>query len=542
MSAQTDLRGTDLRDPSVPGPLRVGPGRGARPASPRPVAAARFLGRHSVVLACLASLAVHLLSLSRQLGPDEGGFTMVAQHWRQAGPYLYGPSWVDRPPGLIALFAAAQHLGPYGVRLTAAVLAVVMVGALASAARTLGGHTAARWTAWTAFAFASSTLLETERLNGELAAATLVAVSIAALVRAVWPSSPARRPVEWAVLSGAAAAGAVLMKQNFVDGFAFAAVLLVACLATRANRATHRTPVVVAGMAAFVSGAVAVLIACLLWTLGNGGPTALAYAMFGFRSDAAAVMASWSWAAPQQRLGILLQIAVLSGLLLLVAPLAVSHARGLGRIRPLPWAVAATVAVEVVGVVGGGNFWNHYLIGLIPGVSLAAGLGARRWSPGRRWTQALVALSVAVTALTAPVTAWGAAHQTSRAYATGTWIAAAAEPGDTITVPFTHANVIQASGLTPGYPYAWSLPVRTLDPDLSLLTSTLAGPDAPTWVVRWDNPHTWGLDPASQVDAALQAHYRVAAVVCGHAVWLRDGVDRPLAPTPSAAACGVDAG
>ena len=59
----------------------------------------------------LATVVVHLLSLTRRLGPDEGGFAMVARHWHEAGPFLYGPQWVDRPPGLIALFDAAQHLG-----------------------------------------------------------------------------------------------------------------------------------------------------------------------------------------------------------------------------------------------------------------------------------------------------------------------------------------------------------------------------------------------------------------------------------------------
>ena len=87
--------------------------------------------RHSVLLAVTATLLVHLLSLTRRLGPDEGGFAMVAQHWNQAVGFLYGPQWVDRPPGLIALFATVEHLGPYGVRLGATLAAVLLVGALA---------------------------------------------------------------------------------------------------------------------------------------------------------------------------------------------------------------------------------------------------------------------------------------------------------------------------------------------------------------------------------------------------------------------------
>ena len=29
------------------------------------------------------------------LGPDEGGFSVIGRLWNGAGPYLYGPLWVD---------------------------------------------------------------------------------------------------------------------------------------------------------------------------------------------------------------------------------------------------------------------------------------------------------------------------------------------------------------------------------------------------------------------------------------------------------------
>jgi hypothetical protein len=124
------------------------------------------------------------------------------------------------------------------------------------------------------------------------------------------------------------------------------------------------------------------------------------------------------------------------------------------------------------------------------------------------------------------------------AYTTGRWVAASARSGDTLVVPYSHANVIDAAGLAPGYPYAWSLPTRTLDPHLDLLTRTLDGRAAPTWVVPWDGLHTWGLDPGHRVDAALRTHYRPVAVVCGHTAWLHDGATRQLAPIPPSSACG----
>ena len=194
--------------------------------------------------------------------------------------------------------------------------------------------------------------------------------------------------------------------------------------------------------------------------------------------------------------------------------------------------------MELVGVVAGENFWDHYLIALIPTIALTAGLSVNGRVPGARWTRRLVVFAAIITALVSPIAAVSAAHTTSAAYTTGRWVAASAHPDDTLVVPFTHANVIHDSGLKPGYPYAWSLPARTLDPQLDLLTSTLTGPDAPTWVVRWDPSDSWGLDPDHHVDAALHAHYRSVARICGHAVWLHDDATRQLAPTPPTGACG----
>jgi len=557
MSMQPDLDLADMRRDMgsakrktayvAMGALRTSPALPADPVAPPAryiphwPTIRTFARRHSVMLACLATLMVHLLSVTRQLGSDEGGFAMVARHWLDVGPFLYGQQWVDRPPGLIALFDIAQHLGPYGVRLTATLLAVVLVAALASAAEAVGGRSAARWAAWTGFAFGSSVLLQAQRLNGELAAATLVTVSVAALLRAVLVSASRTHAVLLGILAGASATVAVLMKQNFVDAFVFASVLLAVGVAKRTNRLTYPPMKVLMIATAFTCGVVVPGVVTLAWATRHGGVGALAYATFGFRADASTVMTSWSWDAPLHRLGSLVLLACLSGLLFLLVHLGWSHRRRLGHADPLPWAIATTAAVEAFGVVAGENFWPHYLIALIPMVALTAGLSVHRRVPGWRWTRRLIVVSAAATALVSPVAAVVAATVPSEAYTTGRWVAAAAQPRDTLVVPFTHANVIDAARLKPGYPYAWSLPARTLDPNLTLLTSTLTGPAAPTWVVRWDDPHTWGLDPDDRVDAALHAPYQSVADVCGHTVWLRNGADRPLATTPPMSACGVGA-
>jgi hypothetical protein len=260
--------------------------------------------------------------------------------------------------------------------------------------------------------------------------------------------------------------------------------------------------------------------------------------MYGFRVDASSVMASWSWDAPLHRLGVLTLMALLSGLVVLIVHLALSQRRRLAAVNPLAWAIAATAAFELAAMLVGGNYWSHYLIGLIPMVALAAGLSAQSGVPRWRWTRGLVVVAAIATALVSPVVVLFVHGAASPADTTGRWIGDSADPDDTLVVLHTHPNVVQASDLRPGYPYSWSLPVRTLDPKLSLLLETLAGPDAPTWVVRWDPDYFWGLDPTGRVDATLAARYRSVGTVCGHPVWLLNGVDRQLAARPPASACG----
>lgn len=493
-----------------------------------------WIGAHPVALTAVASVAVHLLFLSRRLGEDEGGFAMVGRFWDQPGRYLYGPQWVDRPPVLIWVFAVADHLGPYGVRLTAAAVGTVTVAAAGWAAAAVGGRRAATWAALTALAFSASTLLQGERLNGEPVAAMFVMVSMALLLHAC-SAAPPRRVAWLAAAAGATATAAVLTKQDFVDGLVFGLVLW----GMRARRRPARQPIAL-GAAPIAGGYLAGVLATgggvLAWAWSGGKLAALLYAMYGFRFDAAAVMARWSFAQPLHRLQVMVGLALASGLAVLVGLLATSQLHRPTQRRPVAYAVAAAFGVELVGIAAGGNYWSHYLLGLVPTVALASGLVAagplascrRRRAPAW-WTRAVVVSSLVVTVAQLPW-AWPAAHGPSSSEAVGRWIGASAAPGDTVTVVYTHADLVGASGLAPAYPYAWSLPIRTLDPRLDLLVSTLNGRQAPTWFVRWGSPHPWSLDPHDRITTALQTHYVEVAEVGGSTVWLHDGQSRQLAP------------
>ena len=517
-------------------------GRGTDDTRPRLVPA-RMGARTSVLLACLLTLALHLIFLSPELTSDEGGFAMVARGWRAPGPYLYGAQWVDRPPALMVVFDAAQALGPLGVRLVATVLATVLVAAAAWAAGAVRGGRAAGWSAWTAFAFACSPFLGAYQLNGELIAAPLVMIACAAALHALYRYPGPTPTVLLGLLAGASATAALLVKQNFADGLVFVAVLTLGSVLVR--RCSPRR--VMLASAGAITG-VGVLVGAALWWAGShAGVPALVYAMYGFRADAGDVIAQHSLAAPEARLATMGVLALASGMVLLVVQLLAGHWRTMLALSPVAWAVTGAVAVELVGVALGASYWPHYLIALIPTLALVTGLAAGNPRPGlppserarrgRRRTQLVAALAVLTTVVAAPVDALAVHGYHSHSYRVGRWIASSARPTDTLVVPFTHANVIGASGLGSPYPYSWSLPVRTLDPHVALLTRTLSrSHGAPTWVVRWDPPHQWGLDPRDRVAHALTTHYRPVAFVCGHAVWLHRGVDRTLAAAPTG--CG----
>jgi hypothetical protein len=82
------------------------------------------------------------------------------------------------------------------------------------------------------------------------------------------------------------------------------------------------------------------------------------------------------------------------------------------------------------------------------------------------------------------------------------------------------------------YPHVWSAAMRTLDPAQTRLRATLAGPDAPSWVVQVNGLNAWGIDEGSRLRDLLHQRYRVVAEICGYRVWLRADLTRRLAPPP----------
>lgn len=487
----------------------------------------------TTVAAVLLVVALRAPFLGALAYPDEGGLLLVARGWGRGGTGLYGRLWVDRPPVLMLFWKVAASLG--GVS-PARVLALLDVVALVLAAvwvgRIVAGGRGARWAAVVAAALSCSPLLGADEVDAELLAAPLVLVACGAALRATSRSAapPAPTRAGWALLAGASGATALLVKQNLADGLVFAAVLVAASALT--GGCSWR-----AALRVFALGLVGSLVPValtVLWVVSDGaGVGELFSTLFAFRVRADEVIAGASGAAPESRLLVLLVAGAASGLLALLVASALSLRAPRRSRGPVEAAVAAMLVFGLVSLAAGGSFWRHYLLELVPVAVLAVALlAARSWHPGA--ARSLIALSVVSAVVASGVLLLDDGYRSDQR-ALVAWLAAARRPDDTALVTYGHADIVEASGLrAAAYPYVWSLPLRTWDPDLSRLTRALASPRAPVWLVEWNGFDSWGLDAHGRLAALVGRRYREVGPVCGVPVYLRRDQPRTL---PSSVTC-----
>ncbi|WP_317696870.1 hypothetical protein [Aeromicrobium sp. REDSEA-S32_B7] len=456
---------------------------------------------------CAAGVLAALLRMTwadRGLGSDEAGFLAVAGQW-SPGTSLYGHYWVDRPPLLITLYQLADGLGgAVGLRVVGALavlVAVVTVGA--AVRRATGSATAAAWTGVVAGALLASPAAGAYEVNGELLAAPFTALGVLGVVLA-WRGMRSRDHLLGGGLAGAGLVAALLVKQNMVDVLVVAAGVVALAAVTR----TLRPRTLLVALAGAAAGGVAVSAVVLGWAALHGtSPGGVWYAMYPFRVAAGAALASSRGVAAHARGLHLLGAAVVGGVVPALA--------GAG------WA-AVSIAI-------GGNFWTHYLVQLA--LPLAVGVGLV--STARPRLATVAAASCLVPAVLSATVMSARADDLTRDQRVGQAIGAASVGADSLVVAWGHPGVVQGSGLTSPYPSLWSLPTKTLDPDLTGFTAVLAGPRAPTWVVTGRSLHSWGLH-THDATAVLHRRYRRVADVCGSTVYLRDGLARPV----PAADCG----
>jgi hypothetical protein len=484
------------------------------------------VGRPTWLLAALAALA-GVPFVERPLSPDEGGFLLVASQWHP-GPSLYGHYWVDRPPLLVTLFDLAGHLGgATGLRLIGMGVVVCSV-LLTSALTSLAVGRRALTPVLVAAIFLSTPLFGTG-VDGELLSVPFVLLGMVWLVRACRVAPPAA--AAWAAGAGVAGMAAALVKQNVVDVFVVAAVLVGL---TAAGSGARRAVVLAAGVAA---GAVGFLgLALAMAAVRGTEPSMLWDALVVFRAHAVSVIQASATSSTNDRMVTLFVAAVLSGGPLVVAALTLGL-RGPVRADSVPdqhvpdlrVPALAVLAWELAAIAVGGSYWLHYLVGLVPGMVLLAIAAAQRGTRLRRSTGAALAFAL-TSCLTAIVVVVNAAPPNAADLAVARYLRSHGSPGDSVIVGFGHPNIVYESGLHSPYEQLWSLPVRVRDSSLSELTSVLRGRHAPTWVVvSGPSLATWGVDAAT-ADRVLDADYQRATSVGPYVVWRRKTTTRSQVP------------
>lgn len=480
----------------------------------------------------LATVLARLLGLTDPVRADEAGFTLVARAWSPTADSVYGPYFVDRPPLLVAVYGALDALaGPLTVRVVGALACGLLVLLAAYAGRLVAGARARCWAALAVASVCVNPLVDLVGVKGELLGAPLVmgAVVLALLaVRRGHAPGDRWRAVGLAAAAGCCASLPLGLKQSLVGGLVFTGVLLLAAAAWRRIGPRRLLATALAALA----GAAVPVLAQAGWAVGAGVDLdTLWYAVATFRSDASEVLAAQPSGAPLSRAVVLAAVGVGAGLVLVVGGFVV-HAVGEWADDPvLTLAVAAMLAVDATALVLSGSYWRDYLFALLPSAALAAALLTRR-RPSRRatamrWVVGFSALSAVVCVLGWVVLQVGGLQPHPEAD-TGRAVARAAEPGDTLTVFGGRADLQLASGLPSPYTHLWSLPMRTMDPDLRDLEALLRSADRPTWLVEWVPLETWTPEAGSRLREVLEEHYRRHGTGCSDApVWLARGVERP---------------
>jgi hypothetical protein len=480
----------------------------------------------------VAVVIARLVFVGQPLRSDEGGYLFAARHWDPgSGEFIYGDFHVDRPPLLLLAYRlAAMSEWDAMVRVLTIPVVLTAVLAVACAGFLAAGSRGARWSAVVAGALLCSPALAADQADGELFAVPFVATSVA-LSLAAWREGTTARQLGYGLAAGALAGAAPLVKQNFLEGLVFAGVLLGADACAR-RRVTPRCAAVGLG---FGAGVVAVHATAYLWaTTLDLEPVRVWADLVAFRGQALGVIWGGSLEAPMVRAGILLLLGVVS----MTLPITWTWLRRLpdrpSRVTPQEWAVTGMLLFGVVAITLGGSYWPHYLLQLTVAVALAAGIVA---ADGGRWghrarRQARLAVCSCAVAVVAMSLVYAVVPHVWFQERTGRWLAETAAPGDTAFVAYGHPSVLEAADLSSPYPYLWSLPMRTLDPAQHRLRRTLAGPDAPTWLVQINRPDSWGIDRDGRLRALIEARYEHVAEVCGHAVLVRSDVTRVPAPLP----------
>lgn len=483
--------------------------------APPPTLSRRRRGDGALVLIGCMALALLLRApyFGVALGIDEGGVAWVARQWSSGHGSLYGGQWLDRPPLLVALYRVAVTGGAPGIRGLGAAAALALVAGCFACGRLVGGERTGRIAALLAALLSGSVAISAVYAPGELLAAVPAVLSVAALAAAQRTGR-----LRHLVVAGALAVAALAIKQSFFDAGLAGAVYLVARTAAGEPRRLR-------AWLAYAAGAALPLLAIAAWLwAAHLRVSALLDALLGFRLQALHTLQGSNLSLLTRMHSLLLP--AVGSLLVLAVPLAAAGAWRLRRERVLAVTLAAWLVGALAGVLGGGSYWPHYLIGLVPVAAVGSAVVLARL-PRRPVAVVLVALVALAGAASVTGGAFVAAHprrQTDAAVAS--YVRGRARAGDSFYALYARADLNDAVGLRTPFPYSWSLMMRARPDARPRLLALLDSSRRPTWVVRWQRTTHWHLDGDGAIAAALRRHYRHVATFGGRGVLLERGVRR----------------
>lgn len=488
------------------------------------------------------------------LRPDEAGFLLVARAWDPQPDALFHPYFVDRPPSLVALVRVVDAVGgPYALRAVGALACGAAVLLVAAVVRELARGLAARvapaplhlvtvGTALLTAAFLINPQVDAVGVKGELLGVPLILASCLVALRGL-----RRRSIAAAAAAGLLAMTAVGLKQSLVGGLVFGAVLLfVACVTRRLPlRDTARLA------AAALVGATIPVVLTIAWAVAAGVDLAtLEYAVIGFRSDASAVIVDQSNAANFTRSGVLLLVFAASGMAL-VALWCLARIRiALQRVPAATVAALVMLAVDLAAIALSGSFWRPYLFTLVaplmllwacvrvadlPDLRDGDTLALRapdRWHPRREVLLVALCVGSSIVSLAVWTSNTWYNGDPPRQYEVGRAIGQVAGSDDTLVVYGGRADLQWASGLDSPYEHLWSLPMRTMDPELEQLRTLLAGPDAPEWFVTTVGLDAWDGVGERALSQVLARRYVDVGGGC-EGIVVRRLADAPEVATPT---------
>ena len=188
------------------------------------------------------------------------------------------------------------------------------------------------------------------------------------------------------------------------------------------------------------------------------------------------------------------------------------------------WLVAAAL-----GVLGGGNFHNHYYLQLAPPLAILAGCGAARAIDRRAGLVAGIAVALALWSAYVTVPLWldSPVAQARAVFPDDghlqhdgpviDYIRAHTRPGQRIFVMWAAANVQYLSDRPPAVRYLWYRNIQAIPGAVAGVRRVLAGPNPPVLIVG-EQPAS-ELDPSGATGRLIQRRYRRVATISGIPVY-----------------------